>query len=177
MFAGTERRSPNTVLSQEASNGMSATTYDLSFEQALGELQAALGRPVNVMIRPRDPGEQPTVIAHMSGRLMRADTKYSAGRESTRAAQGESLFFSVAPLGLDQLVGLDGFYVTEKQFDGALSVEGEKASRLHLRVGRFELLIAMARGEGGDGEGADGADGGDGDDDDDVSGAGGDLLG
>jgi hypothetical protein len=127
---------------------MSATTYDLSFEQALGELQSALGRPVNVMIRPRDPSEQPQVIAHMSGRLMRAEAKYSAGRDSTRAAQGESLFFSVVPLGLDQLVGLDGFYVTEKQFDGALSVEGERASRLHLRVGRFELLIAIARGEG-----------------------------
>jgi hypothetical protein len=134
---------------------MSATTYDLSFEQALGELQSALGRPVNVMIRPRDPSEQPQVIAHMSGRMMRAESKYSAGRDSTRAVQGESLFFSVVPLGLDQLVGLDGFYVTEKQFDGALSVEGEKASRLHLRVGPFELLIAIARGE--DASGADGA--------------------
>ena len=134
---------------------MSATTYDLSFEQALGELQSALGRPVNVMIRPRDPSEQPQVIAHMSGRMMRAESKYSAGRDSTRAVQGESLFFSVVPLGLDQLVGLDGFYVTEKQFGGALSVEGEKASRLHLRVGRFELLIAIARGD--DAGGADGA--------------------
>src|SRR5215213_5990665 len=131
---------------------MSATTYDLSFEQALGELQSALGRPVNVMVRPREPDEQPEVLAHMSGRLMRAEVKYSAGRESTRAAQGESLFFSVVPLGLDQLVGLDGFYVTEKQFAGALSVEGEKASRLHLRVGAFELLIAIAHGEGDDGE-------------------------
>src|SRR5215218_5118830 len=131
---------------------MSATTYDLSFEQALGELQSALGRPVNVMIRPRDPGEQPQVIAHMSGRLMRAEAKYSAGRGSTRAAQGESLFFSVVPLGLDELVGLDGFYVTEKQFGGALSVVGERASRLHLRVGRFELLIAVAHGDGDEAE-------------------------
>jgi hypothetical protein len=131
---------------------MSATTYDLSFEQALVELQSALGRPVNVMIRPRDPSVQPTVIAHMSGRLMRAEAKYSASRESTRAAQGESLFFSVVPLGLDELVGLDGFYVTEKQFEGGMSVEGEKASRLHLRVGPFELLIAIARGELADDE-------------------------
>jgi hypothetical protein len=130
---------------------MSATTYDLSFEQALGELQSALGRPVSVMIRPRDASEQPQVVAHMSGRLMRAEAKYSAGTESTRAAQGESLFFSVVPLGLDQLVGLDGFYVTEKQFGGALSVVGEHASRLHLRVGRFELLIAIAHGDS-DGE-------------------------
>src|SRR5215208_930630 len=76
--------------SQEANNGMSATTYDLSFEQALGELQSALGRPVNVMIRPRDPAEQPQVVAHMSGRLMRAEVKYSAGRRATRAEQGES---------------------------------------------------------------------------------------
>jgi len=125
---------------------MSATTYDLSFEQALGELQSALGRPVNVMIRPRDPSEQPQVIAHMSGRLMRAEVKYSAGRDSTRAAQGESLFFSVVPLGLDQLVGLDGFYVTEKQYSGGLSVRGERADRLHLRVGNFELRIAGAHG-------------------------------
>ena len=64
---------------------MSATTYDLSFEQALGELQAALGRPVNVMVRPRDPGEQPHVIAHMSGRLMRAESKY-ATRATTAPA-------------------------------------------------------------------------------------------
>jgi hypothetical protein len=125
---------------------MSATTYDLSFEQALGELQSALGSPVNVMIRPRDPSEQPQVIAHMTGRLMRAEAKYSAGRDSTRAAQGESLFFSVVPLGLDQLVGLDGFYVTEKQYGGGLSVRGEKADRLHLRVGNFELLVAVAHG-------------------------------
>jgi hypothetical protein len=131
---------------------MSATTYDLSFEHALGELHSALGRPVNVMIRPRDPGEQPQVVAHLSGRLMRAETKYSAGRDSTRAAQGESLFFSVVPLGLEELAGLDGFYVTEKQFGGALSVDGEKASRLHLRLGRFELLIAIARGEGSEDE-------------------------
>ena len=88
---------------------MSATTYDLTFEQALGELQAALGSPVNVMVRPRDPSEQPQVIAHMSGRLMRAEPKYASSRDATRAAQGESLFFSVVPLGLDQLVGLDGF--------------------------------------------------------------------
>lgn len=133
---------------------MSATTYDLSFEQALGELQSALGRPVSVMIRPRDPGEQPQVVAHMSGRLIRAEAKYAAGADSTRAAQGESLFFSVVPLGLEHLVGLDGFYMTEKQFGGALSVVGERASRLHLRVGRFELLIAMAHGEG-EGEGED----------------------
>jgi hypothetical protein len=147
-------------VSQEASNGMSATTYDLSFEQALGELQSALGRPVNVMIRPRDPREQPQVIAHMSGRLMRAEAKYSAGRDSTRAAQGESLFFSVVPLGLDQLVGLDGFYVTEKQYAGGLSVRGERADRLHLRVGNFELLIAVAHG-GDDESGADDAEPGD----------------
>jgi hypothetical protein len=126
---------------------MSATTYDLSFEQALVELQSALGRPVNVMIRPREPNEQPQVVAHMSGRLMRAEAKYSAGRDSTRAAQGESLFFSVVPLGLEELVGLDGFYVTQKQFGGALSVAGERASRLHLRLGRFELLVAIAHGE------------------------------
>jgi hypothetical protein len=123
---------------------MSATTYDLSFQQALVELQSVLGRPVNVMIRPRDPSEQPRVIAHMSGRLMRAEAKYSAGRDSTRAAQGESLFFSVVPLGLDELVGLDGFYVTERQYAGGMSVQGEKANRLHLRVGNFELLIAVA---------------------------------
>ncbi len=131
---------------------MSATTYGLSFEQALVELQAALGRPVNVVVRPRDPNEQPQVIAHMSGRLMRAESKYSSGRESTPAAQGESLFFSVVPLGLEELAGLDGFYVTEKQFDGGLSVEGERASRLQLRVGRFELLIAIAHGDEGDAE-------------------------
>ena len=139
---------------------MSATTYDLSFEQALVEMQSALGRPVNVMVRPRDPSEQPQVIAHMSGRLMRAEAKYAAGRDSTRAAQGESLFFSVVPLGLDELVGLDGFYVTEKQFDGALSVPGERASRLHLRLGRFELLIAIAHAQAGEAdEGADDAEG------------------
>lgn len=124
---------------------MSATTYDLTFEQALGELQAALGRPVNVMVRPRDPSEQPQVIAHMSGRLMRAEPKYASSREATREAQGESLFFSVVPLGLDELVGLDGFYVTERQWGGGLSVQGEKADRLHLRVGNFELLVAIAR--------------------------------
>ena len=129
---------------------MSATTYDLSFEQALGELQSALGRPVNVMVRPRDPAEQPQVIAHMSGRLMRAEPKYASARDATRAAQGESLFFSVVPLGLDQLVGLDGFYVTERQFAGGLSVHGDRADRLHLRVGNFELLIAIARGDDGD---------------------------
>jgi hypothetical protein len=126
---------------------MSATTYDLSFEQALVELQSALGRPVNVMVRPRDPSEQPQVIAHMSGRLMRAEPKYANDRDSSRAAQGESLFFSVVPLGIDELVGLDGFYLTERQYGGGLSVEGERASRLHLRVGNFELLIAIARGE------------------------------
>jgi hypothetical protein len=126
---------------------MSATTYDLSFEQALGELQAALGRPVNVMVRPRDPSEQPQVIAHMSGRLMRAESKYASPGDRTRGAQGESLFFSVVPLGLDQLVGLDGFYVTERQFGGGLSVSGERADRLHLRVGNFEVLIAIARGD------------------------------
>jgi hypothetical protein len=123
---------------------MSATAYDLPFEQALGELQAALGRPVNVVVRPRDPSEQPQVIAHLSGRLMRAEAKYANGRESTRAAQGESLFFSVVPLGLDELADLDGFYVTERQYAGGLSVEGERASRLHLRLGNFELLIAIA---------------------------------
>ena len=130
---------------------MSATTYDLSFEQALGELQAALGRSVTVMIRPRDPGEQPQVIAHMSGRLMRAESKYATGSDRLRAAQGESLFFSVVPLGLEQLVGLDGFYVTERQFGGGLSVAGGRADRLHLRVGNFELLIAIVReSEGGE---------------------------
>jgi hypothetical protein len=142
---------------------MSATTYDLSFEQALGELQSALGRPVNVMVRPREPDEQPQVLAHMSGRLMRAESKYSAGRGSTRAAQGESLFFSVVPLGLNELAGLDGFYVTEKQFGGALSVVGERASRLHLRLGRFELLIAIAHGDSAEepeeDEGPEGGDG------------------
>jgi hypothetical protein len=129
----------------QASNGMSATSYELSFEQTLGELQAALGRPVNVVIRPRDPGEQPHVIAHMSGRLMRAERKHADSREATRDAQGESLFFSVVPLGLDELAGLDGFYLTEHQFGGAMSVTGERADRLHARVGRFELLIAIAR--------------------------------
>lgn len=133
---------------------MSAITYDLSFEQALGELQSALGRPVNVMVRPRDPGEQPHVIAHMSGRLMRAESKYASANDRIRTAQGESLFFSVVPLGLDQLVGLDGFYVTERQFGGGMSVSGDKADRLHLRVGNFELLIAIARGDE-DGEAAD----------------------
>ena len=126
---------------------MSATTYDLSFEQALGELQAALGRPVNVMVRPRDPSEQPQVIAHMSGRLMRAESKYASAGDRTRGALGESLFFSVVPLGLDQLVGLDGFYITERQFGGGLSVAGDRADRLHLRVGNFEVLIAIARGD------------------------------
>jgi hypothetical protein len=139
---------------------MSATTYDLSFEQALVELQSALGAAVNVMVRPRDPDEQPHVIAHMSGRLMRAETKYANGRDATRAAQGESLFFSVVPLGLDELVGLDGFYLTERQFGGGLSVHGEKAQRLHLRVGNFELLIAIAR----PGDAEDGEDGEDGED-------------
>jgi hypothetical protein len=124
---------------------MTATTYGLSFEQALGELQAALGRPASVMIRPRDPDEQPQVIAHMSGRLMRAEPKHASSRDVSRAAQGESLFFSVVPLGLDELVGLDGFYLTERQFDGAMSVAGDRADRLHVRVGRFELLIAIAR--------------------------------
>ena len=124
---------------------MSATTYDLSFEQALGELQSALGSPVNVVIRPRDPAEQPQVIAHLSGRLMRAEPKYASPRESTREAQGESLFFSVVPLGLEELVGLDGFYLTERQFTGGLSVHGEKADRLLLRVGNFEVLVAIAR--------------------------------
>ena len=136
---------------------MSATTYDLTFEQALGALQAALGRPVNVMVRPRDPNEQPQVIAHMSGRLMRAEFKHASGRDSARAAQGESLFFSVVPLGLDELVGLDGFYVTERQFAGALHVPGERADRLHLRVGNFELLVAIAGGREDDAE-ADGDD-------------------
>jgi hypothetical protein len=129
---------------------MSATTYDLSFEQALGELQASLGRPVNVMIRPRDPSEQPQVIAHMSGRLMRAESKHAGATERARSAQGESLFFSVVPLGLDQLVGLDGFYVTERQFAGGMSVSGGRADRLHLRVGNFEVLIAIARGDEAD---------------------------
>ena len=124
---------------------MSATTYDLTFEQALGELQAALGRAVNVMVRPSDPAEQPQVIAHMSGRLMRAESRWASPSERTRSAQGESLFFSVVPLGLEQLVGLDGFYVTEHQFEGGMSVHGERADRLHLRVGRFEVLIAIAR--------------------------------
>ena len=137
---------------------MSATTYDLSFEQALGELQAALGRPVNVMVRPRDPAEQPHVIAHMSGRLMRAESRYATASDRARSAQGESLFFSVVPLGLDQLVGLDGFYVTERQFDGGMTVSGERADRLHLRVGAFELLIAIARGDEDPGEGEDDAD-------------------
>jgi hypothetical protein len=137
---------------------MSATAYDLSFEQALVELQSALGRPVNVMVRPRDPSEQPQVIAHMSGRLMRAESKYATGRDSSRAAQGESLFFSVVPLGLDQLVGLDGFYVTERQFAGGLSVEGERASRLHLRVGNFEVLIAIAHGDAAEAEDEDAGD-------------------
>jgi hypothetical protein len=136
---------------------MSATTYDLSFEQALGELQAALGRPVNVMIRPRDASEQPQVIAHMSGRLMRAESKYANAGDRARSVQGESLFFSVVPLGLDQLVGLDGFYVTERQFGGGMSVAGERADRLHLRVGNFEVLIAIARGD----DGGDDADEGD----------------
>ena len=124
---------------------MSATSYELSFEQALGELQGALGRPVNVMVRPRDPAEQPHVIAHMSGRLMHAEPKHATGHNATRAAQGESLFFAVVPLGLDELVGLDGFYITENQFDGAMAIHGDRADRLHVRVGRFELLIAIAR--------------------------------
>jgi hypothetical protein len=139
---------------------MSATTYDLTFEQALVELQSALGRPVNVMIRPRQAGEQPQVIAHMSGRLMRAESKYASGMEKSRAAQGESLFFSVVPLGLEELVGLDGFYITERQFGGALSVTGERADRLHVRVGNFEVLIAIARVD---------EDGSAGDDKDDVN--------
>jgi hypothetical protein len=125
---------------------MSATTYDLTFEQALGELQSALGRAVNVMVRPSDPAEQPQVIAHMSGRLMRAESKYASPSERIRSAQGESLFFSVVPLGLDQLVGLDGFYVTQHQFAGGMTVRGERADRLHLLVGNFELLIAIAHG-------------------------------
>jgi hypothetical protein len=145
---GTDRR--HEIPEDEASNGMSAITYDLSFEQALGELQAALGRPVSVMVRPRDPSEQPQVVAHMSGRLMRAESKYANSSDRTRAAQGESLFFSVVPLGLEQLVGLDGFYVTERQFHGGLSITGERADRLHLRVGNFELLVAIARGEAGE---------------------------
>jgi hypothetical protein len=125
---------------------MTALTYDLSFEDALGELQAALGRSVNVMIRPRDPAAQPQVLAHMSGRLMRAESK-SAGSasEAARAAQGESLFFCVVPLGIEELTGYDGFYVTEHQFGGAMAVAGERADRLHVRVGDFELLIAIAR--------------------------------
>jgi len=68
-----------------------------------------------------------------------------SGSDATREAQGESLFFSVVPLGLDQLVGLDGFYLTERQWGGGLSVHGEKADRLHLRVGNFEVLVAIAR--------------------------------
>ena len=125
---------------------MSALTYDLSFEEALGELQAALGRSVNVMIRPRDPAAQPQVLAHMSGRLMRAESKYAgSASKATRAAQGESLFFCVVPLGIEELTGYDGFYVTENQFGGAMSVAGQRADRLHVRVGDFELLIAIAR--------------------------------
>ena len=124
---------------------MSATSYELSFEQTLGELQSALGRPVNVMVRPRDPSEQPHVIAHMSGRLMHAEPKHADGREASREAQGESLFFAVVPLGMDELVGLDGFYITEHQFGGAMAVYGDRADRLHIRVGRFELLVAIAR--------------------------------
>src|SRR3954469_1099301 len=150
---------------------MTALTYDLSFEQALGELQAALGRSVNVMIRPRDPAAQPQVLAHMSGRLMRAESKYAgAATETQRAAQGESLFFCVVPLGIEELTGYDGFYVTERQFGGGMSVAGERADRLHLRVGDFELLIAIAREaseEDGGGEGDDG--GGEGDDGDGES--------
>jgi hypothetical protein len=106
------------------------------------------------MVRPRDPAEQPHVIAHMSGRLMRAESRYASAGDRLRAAQGESLFFSVVPLGLDQLVGLDGFYVTERQFAGGMSVSGERADRLHLRVGNFELLIAIARSDS-DGDAAD----------------------
>ena len=124
---------------------MTPVTYDLSYDDTLMELQAALGRPVNVMIRPAKPGAQPHVIAHMSGRLMRAESKYAGPVESSRAAQGESLFFSVVPLGLDELIGYDGFYITELQFGGARSVAGEKADRMHIRVGDFELLIAIAR--------------------------------
>ena len=75
--------------------------------------------------------------------------KYSAGRDSTRAAQGESLFFSVVPLGIDELVGLDGFYITEKQYAGGLSVQGDKANRIHLRVGSFELLMSEIVGNRG----------------------------
>jgi hypothetical protein len=134
---------------------MSATTYGLSFEQALGELQAALGRPVNVMVRPSNAAEHPQVIAHMSGRLMRAESKHATPSDRARTAQGESLFFSVVPLGLEQLAGLDGFYVTEHQFAGGLSVSGDKADRLHLRVGNFELLIAIARGDAADEDAAD----------------------
>src|SRR3954471_152929 len=89
--AGTDCRLPR--IPTQASNGMTATTYDLSFEEGLGELQAALGRSVNVMIRPRDPAAQPQVLAHMSGRLMRAESKYAgSANEAARAAQGESLF-------------------------------------------------------------------------------------
>jgi hypothetical protein len=125
---------------------MTALTYDLSFEDALGELQSALGRSVNVMIRPRDPSAQPQVLAHMSGRLMRAESKYAGSpTDAARAAQGESLFFCVVPLGIEELTGYDGFYVTEHQFGGALSVAGQRADRLHVRVGDFELLIAIAR--------------------------------
>jgi hypothetical protein len=125
---------------------MTALTYDLSFEAALTELQAALGRSVNVMIRPRDPAAHPQVLAHMSGRLMRAESKYAGlASDAARAAQGESLFFCVVPLGIEELTGYDGFYVTEHQFGGAMSVSGERADRLHVRVGEFELLIAIAR--------------------------------
>jgi hypothetical protein len=76
---------------------------------------------------------------------MRAEPKHASGRDATRDAQGESLFFSVVPLGLEELAGLDGFYITENQFAGAMSVHGDRADRLHVRVGRFELLIAIAR--------------------------------
>jgi hypothetical protein len=124
---------------------MTAVMYDLSFDDALLELQAALGRSVNVMIRPRDPAAQPQVLGHMSGRLLRAESRYAGSEESLRAAQGESLFFCVVPLGMEELIGYDGFYVTERQFGGARSVSGEKADRLHVRVGDFELLIAIAR--------------------------------
>jgi hypothetical protein len=36
-------------------------------------------------------------------------------------------------------------HLTERQWGGGLSVPGEKADRLHLRVGNFEVLVAIAR--------------------------------
>ena len=125
---------------------MTPVTYDLSYDDTLMELQAALGRPVNVMIRPAKPGAQPHVIAHMSGRLMRAESKYAGPEPSPRVPPRARASSSPScRSGSTSSIGYDGFYITELQFGGARSVAGEKADRMHIRVGDFELLIAIAR--------------------------------